>query len=144
MGLHRGWIAVMGLAQSGKALPVTSRTAAPSSPVRPARMPDPCRAGSASSAASGADFVFICVPDGDAMRDVVNEMGPSVEGSLVIDMTTTAAHDKSWAAAAVQAAGGDFIEALISGARMRPTPQTFCLRSGVRTKPSTEQNRGRH
>ena len=112
-------IAVIGLGAIGKAVAGhLENGGAVVSCFDPLGVPDHLqRAGSASPAASGADFVFICVPDGDAMRDVVNEMGPSVEGSLVIDMTTTAAHDKSWAAAAVQAAGGDFIEALIFGSK---------------------------
>lgn len=76
-------------------------------------------ASTPAEAASGADFVFVCVGNDDDVRSVTTAPGGVVEGlkvgALLVDHTTASATLAQELAAAAAAKGASFLDAPVSG-----------------------------
>jgi 3-hydroxyisobutyrate dehydrogenase-like beta-hydroxyacid dehydrogenase len=74
------------------------------------------RAGSIAAAVDGAQVVFSVVPASESVS-VAAEAAPELErGSFYVDAATAPPHAKEQAAALVQAAGGEYVDAAVLGA----------------------------
>lgn len=71
-------------------------------------------------------FVFLCLPDGKVVEDVIDVMAPHLSaGSLVIDCSTTGPTVAKAAAATLKQGGVNFLDAPVTGAPERAAAGTL-------------------
>lgn len=73
---------------------------------------------SASAAAAGADVIFLSLPTPDVVRAVINDLGDTVAGKIISDLSTIDPGTAREAAATVEDHGGRYVDSPILG---RPT-----------------------
>src|SRR5271156_3667706 len=88
-------------------------------------------AADAAACASGAEIVFIMVPDTPDVEATVAKIEPALKaGQVVIDMSTIAPAAERGIAARLKAAGVDYLDAPVSGGDVGAREGTLAIMAG--------------
>jgi 3-hydroxyisobutyrate dehydrogenase len=129
----------MNLARAGTPVIVWNRTAARAAPLRSLGA---SVAQSPAQLFANCDVVFTMLMDGQALDDVLArhrpEFGARVSGCIIVNMGTMAPDYAIGLAADIRAAGGDYVEACVSGSK-GPAEQGKLVAMVAGSTPATER-----